>query len=287
LEAGQQLVRYGPPTEQSNFQLYKIITSDLLSTQQANGTKILRDMLLALLKQNDLDIPPTPKALIDDRSPQAVEFHKALFAAHLMSIRHQLKEHKEHSKFLETVAKISIALCRYCAEFPVDRAFYEAGLECKNASMINMSFFFLNRFLDYADAIDDPENAAIDNTDFVDTDIPSPYDLDLPDAPHMQGQQVEEIRDWVLGWSMDQSVQQKLDLRQCDQCRADIYTANLTCGQCNFKYLPCAVTGYPVLKRTKVECTNCHVHANRDDWNMYVQAFKVCPWCSLPQNTQY
>ena len=41
--------------------------------------------------------------------------------------------------------------------------------------MINMSFFFLNRFLDIADAIEDPENAAIDNTDFMDTDIPSPY----------------------------------------------------------------------------------------------------------------
>ena len=38
-----------------------------------------------------------------------------------------------------------------------------------------MSFFFLNRFLDIADAIEDPDNAAIDNTDFMETDIPSPY----------------------------------------------------------------------------------------------------------------
>ena len=29
--------------------------------------------------------------------------------------------------------------------------------------------------------------------------------------------QVEEIRDWVLGWSMDQSVQQKMDMRPCDK----------------------------------------------------------------------
>ena len=30
--------------------------------------------------------------------------------------------------------------------------------------------------------------------------------------------QVEEIRDWVLGWSMDQSVQQKMDMRPCEKC---------------------------------------------------------------------
>mmetsp|Transcript_43192 Transcript_43192/g.92156 ORF Transcript_43192/g.92156 Transcript_43192/m.92156 type:complete len:1765 (-) Transcript_43192:92-5386(-) len=280
LESCRQLVRYGPPSSSSNFALYKAITTDLLTSADKEGAMLLRQMLFGLC----CSVTRPPKDLIDNRDPHVVEFHKALFSAHLMTTRQRLKA---DSKSPEIIAKISTALCRYCAEFPVDRAFYEAGLDCKNANMINMSFFFLNRFLDYADAIDDPENAAIDNTDFVDTDIPSPYDLDLPDKAHVEGTQVEEIRDWVLGWSMDQSVQQKLDLRQCDQCRADIYTANLTCGQCNFKYLPCAVTGYPVLKRTKVECTNCHAAANRDDWNVWVQAYKTCPWCEAPQNAQY
>merc|ERR1712176_742522 len=134
------------------------------------------------------------------------------------------------------------------------------------------SFFFLNRFLDIADAIEDPENAAIDNTDFMDTDIPSPYDLDLPEEPHITGTKVEEIRDWVLGWSMDQSVQQKMDLRPCDKCRTDIYIATLVCPnkKCNAEYDPCVVSGYPVLKRSRVECSNCKAAANRDDWNMWV-----------------
>merc|ERR1719191_2583001 len=133
---------------------------------------------------------------MEDRSPQAAEFSKALLTAHLQSVRLRFKESK---KAPDLVAKISVALCRYCNEFPVDRAFFEAGLDCKNANMVNMSFFFLNRFLDIADAIEDPDNAQIDNTDFMDTDIPSPYDLDLPEAPHVQGDKVEEIRDWVLG----------------------------------------------------------------------------------------
>merc|ERR1719498_169053 len=201
-----------------------------------------------------------------------------------MTLRNKLKERDPNSA---VTAKISVSLCRYCTEFPVDRAFYEAGIDCKKAGLANMSFFFLTRFLDIADAIEDPENAAIDNTDFMDTDIPSPYDLDLPETAHVTGQQVEEIRDWVLGWSMDQSVQQKMDTRQCDKCRADIYTATLTCPKCSYKNEPCVISGYPVVKRSRVECSNCRCAANRDDWNVWVQLFKQCPWCSAPQNAQY
>jgi len=194
---------------------------------------------------------------------------------------------KESNKHPELVAKISVTLCRYCGELPVDRAFYEAGIDCKQAGMINMSFFFLNRFLDFADAIDDPENANIDNTDFMETDIPSPYDLDLPETCHIKGDKAEEVRDWVLGWSVDQSIDQKMDIRKCDKCAADIYVATLSCPNCSQKYEPCVVTGYPVLRRSRVECSNCKCTANRDDWNLWVHLFKTCPWCLAPQNAQY
>jgi len=287
LQACQSLVRYGPPSEQSNFQLYKVITNELLSSNDTSGPPLLREMLLRLLTHGIVSVcvvPPTPKALMEDRSPAAVEFHKCLLAAHYQTVRGRLREGQ---KGPELISRISVALCRYCSEFPVDRAFHEAGIDCKNAGMINMAFFFLNRFLDIADAIDDPDNAAIDNTDFMDTDIPSPYDLDLPETAHVTGAQVEEIRDWVLGWSMDQSVQQKMDVRQCDKCRAEIYTATLTCPKCSHKHEPCAISGFPVVKRSRVECSNCRCSANRDDWNLWVQAFKVCPWCSAPQNAQY
>jgi len=284
LQACQSLVRYGPPSEQSNFQLYKVVTHELLASTETEGPSILREMLLRLLTTGVCSSPPTPKAIAEDRMPAATEFHKSLLAAHFQATRGKLRD---SNKSPELIAKISVSLCRYCNEFPVDRAFYEAGLDCKNANMINMSFFFLNRFLDIADAIEDPDNAAIDNTDFMDTDIPSPYDLDLPETAHVTGAQVEEIRDWVLGWSMDQSVQQKMDLRQCDKCRAEIYNANLKCPKCSYTHEPCVVTGYPVLKRSRVECSNCKAVANREDWNMWVQHFKCCPWCSTPQNAQY
>lgn len=288
LEACQMLVRYGPPTDpgqsNSNFQLYKVIHGDLLAGDQPAGPPLVREMLLRVMTPaGTLGAPPTPSILAEDRRPQA-EFLKALMASHLMTIRERLRERHMAP---ELVAKISLSLCRYCSEFPMDLAFYSAGLDCKEAGMINMSFFFLNRFLDIADAIDDPENAAIDNTDFMDTDIPSPYDLDLPDQNHVSSEKVEEIRDWVLGWSMDQSVQQKMDLRQCDKCGHHIYGGSLICTRCGTQNDPCAVTGFPVLKKSRVECTVCHVAANRDDWNIYVQQFKECPWCSSPQNPSY
>jgi len=286
LPACQSLVRYGAPAEAANFPLYKIITTEILSGTENTGPTMLRDMLLRLLTHGMVSVPPNARALADDRSPQAVEFHKSLLAAHLQTNRVKLKE---SGKAAELVSRISVALCRYCAEFPVDRAFYEAGIDCKVANQINMAFFFLNRFLDIADAIDDPENAQIDNTDFMETDIPSPYDLDMPETAYVTGNQVEEIRDWVLGWSMDESVKQKMDLRPCDKCRTEIYTACLVCPQqsCGHKHEPCCVSGFPVLKRSRVECSNCRAASNRDDWNAWLQLYKTCPWCSAPQNAQY
>jgi len=285
LEAAQVLVRYGPPTEQSNFQLYKVIASELLSNGDSAGPPLVREMLLRVVTPSGaVGSPPTPKTLVDDRRPQAAEFLPTLMTAHLQTMRQNLRDRNQSP---ELVAKISVALCRYCAEFPVDRAFFDAGVDCKVANMINMSFFFLNRFLDIADAIDDPENAAIDNTDFMETDIPSPYDLDLPETPHISNDKVEEIRDWVLGWSMDQSVQQKMDMRPCDKCAQPIYIGTLSCPHCQTKHEPCVITGFPVLKKNAVACTVCKVSANRDDWNLYVQGSKECPWCQSPQNAQF
>merc|ERR1719420_662576 len=188
--------------------------------------------------------PPTPKRLMDDRSAPATEFHRDLLVAHLQDLRNRVKERQGGN---DICWKASVALCRYCTEFPVDRAFYQAGLDCKDAGNINMAFFFLNRYLDIADAIDDPENAQIDGSDFMDTDIPSPYDLDaFPEQHYSNESQREDIRDWVLGWSMDANVQQKMDSRNCDSCKAEIYEGTLTCPKCGHKSEPCAVSGFPV-----------------------------------------
>ncbi|CAE7548972.1 IFT172, partial [Symbiodinium pilosum] len=235
--AAQMLVRYGPPPEQSNFQLYKA-SLQVSRAGDSSGPPLVREMLLRVM---------TPPGTLGG----------ARF--------------REKGMAPELVAKISVALCRYCAEFPVDIAFYDAGIDCKNAGMINMSFFFLNRFLDIADAIEDPDNAAIDNTDFMETDIPSPYDLDLPEQAHVTNDKVEEIRDCVLGWSMDQSVQQKMDLRQCDKCGAQIYTGSLTCMRCGNVSEPCAQTS---------DTGRVGIHVQSERVLQELQGFR-CDRCSM------
>lgn len=45
-----------------------------------------------------------------------------------------------------------------------------------------MSFVFLNRYLDIYELIEDPDaNNLGDNAEFQNTDIPSPYDVPLPE----------------------------------------------------------------------------------------------------------
>ena len=45
-----------------------------------------------------------------------------------------------------------------------------------------MAFVFFNWYLDLAEAIEDPNSANIDNAEFDATDIPSPYDIPLPET---------------------------------------------------------------------------------------------------------
>merc|ERR1719160_597480 len=49
LEACTRLVRYGPPKESQNFQLYKVLASELLPSEEQDAPKMLREMLLRLL----------------------------------------------------------------------------------------------------------------------------------------------------------------------------------------------------------------------------------------------
>merc|ERR1719160_1833579 len=74
LQACQQLVRYGPPKEAQNFQLYKVLANELLSGDTREAPQQLREMLFRLLN-GTTSTPPSPKRLMEDRSPPATEFH--------------------------------------------------------------------------------------------------------------------------------------------------------------------------------------------------------------------
>jgi intraflagellar transport protein 172 len=286
LGACQAFVKYGTPRDPANYPLYKLICSEL-SAKKFSGPNArsdetmmwmaLRQMLMNVVSAGQM--PPPPYSKIDK---EVAEFTKSLMVAHINSVRSQARDRGISP---QVTLKQAVSLLRYTADFPVDRAFYEAGIACRDAPVpqLNLAFLFLNRFLDICDAIEDPESTEIDNSDFLNTDLPSPYEVELPEKCWVDGDVIEDIRDWVLQGAVDKSVENKLTTRSCDGCRSDVYVATLESHTCKMKYEPCVVTGYPVTRDQKV-ITPCGSSANRDDWNTWVAEFKKCPWCNSHAN---
>ena len=53
-------------------------------------------------------------------------------------------------------------------EIPADRAFFQAGVACRDAGDANHAFVFLNRYLDITEAMDegDVDSRGLDDVDF-------------------------------------------------------------------------------------------------------------------------
>ena len=79
--------------------------------------------------------------------------------------------------------------------------YLDAGRAAKKSNQLGLAFVLLNRYLDIYEVIEDPNdqnNNLGDNAEFANTDIPSPYDVPLPDKNLIQDKEKEEIRDWLL-----------------------------------------------------------------------------------------
>ncbi|CEM08051.1 unnamed protein product [Vitrella brassicaformis CCMP3155] len=300
VQAAQQLVRHtrslislvnAPPTSQQApaqniFPLVKLITEQLLSAQEAlPSTQILKELLVRVLGGASGSSSLSLAQVQALQSPAASEFQKHLMLAHLMTT-YALCKQRANNGLREVCAKQAVAMLRYCTELPADKAFYDAGVECKNVGWISMAFTLFNRYLDIAEAIEDPDNSTIDNTDFEDSDIPTPYDLNLPERQSQSASTKDEVKDLVLSWSVDANIESGLQKRQCNSCQGDMYFASLR-GPCGAQYEMCCVTGFPVSPADRVQCSTCQSPANRSDWNAYVLTFHQCPWCSAPQNPAY
>jgi intraflagellar transport protein 172 len=77
--------------------------------------------------------------------------------------------------------------------------YLDAGEAARKMNWLNLAFVLLNRYLDIFEVIEDPENNNLgDNSDFNNSDIPSPYDVPLPEKNIINEAKKEEIRDWLL-----------------------------------------------------------------------------------------
>jgi len=259
LDALELYSQHGAPAKPQNFNIYKRIVTDLLSSPKYDTYKTwaaLRDVFFGLvgnMEANEMQ-----------NNENYEDFSIYLLISHYYAIRSACLE---IDNMKEIVAKISTSLLRYTTHIPVDRAFYEAGLHCKKAQLLNMTFIFWNRLLDLTEAIDEGSIEVMDNSDFQGTDIP--FEVPLPEKQYLSFETREEVRGWILTILMDQKLTQVLpmDERNC-------FEANLHSPTTNITSLPCIVTGYPVL-RNNIDFRSEGRAANRDDWQKITMAAKT------------
>uniref|UniRef100_A0A8C4PL37 Intraflagellar transport 172 n=1 Tax=Equus asinus TaxID=9793 RepID=A0A8C4PL37_EQUAS len=255
-------VQHGAPANPQNFNIYKRIFTDMVSSPGTNSAEAyhnwadLRDVLFNLCE----NLVKSSEA----NSPAHEEFETMLLIAHYYATRSAAQSVKQ----LETVAaRLSVSLLRHTQLLPADKAFYEAGVAAKAVGWENMAFIFLNRFLDLTDAIEEGTLDALDHSDFQDTDIP--FEVPLPAKQHIPEAQREEVRDWVLTVSMDQRLEQVLPRDE-----RGAYEASLVAASTGVRALPCLITGYPIL-RNKIEFKRPGKAANKDNWNKFLMAIKT------------
>jgi intraflagellar transport protein 172 len=202
------------------------------------------------------------------------EMEELLMATHY---QHMLFASKANG-LKDVAAKCSVTLLKYPDVVPQDKAFYQAGITCRDQGNTNLAFMLLNRYVDITEAIDSQDPSAVDNTDFHDTDA-VPLQSPLPKDHYLRDEDSrEEVRTWVLSVVTDSNIEQKLPPRE--QSRNSLYEGLFTSSRPT-----CIVSGFPVHPADMLEVNNSV--ANRRDWNAFVCKARVCPWTGAAQNPLY
>jgi intraflagellar transport protein 172 len=130
--------RNGPATE-SAIGTYRKLVTNLLSRTSKEETEdhaavisMLRDILYRLA--NQYRAQPIDKKL-------NAEILEMLMATHYQNMLYSAKS----MGLKEIAAKCSITLLKYPNLIPHDKAFYQAGMACREQGNVNLSFLLLNR----------------------------------------------------------------------------------------------------------------------------------------------
>lgn len=115
--------------------------------------------------------------------------------------------------------KCMLEQCKHIDVIPADKAFYDAGMAAKKCAKedhkaqhnwASYCFVYWNRFLDINELMEDPDAdvTLLDPTDLLDTGIPTEFPI--PKRHSVPNENAEEIRQWVLTASLDQTIEQRL-----------------------------------------------------------------------------
>jgi intraflagellar transport protein 172 len=198
-ETARVLVRYNCPAIQQILPVYKTISIEVLAMDNNVELAVLKEMLAKLIENLETQV--------DKKNPIFVEFFRYLVITHLQLMKGDCQKHN----LTVPLAMLSASLLRYTKEIRADKAYFDAGNSCRAAGLNDAAFIYFNRYIDLYDVIDDPDNAGgLDNTAFENTDIPSPFEIPLPEKNIIAPNERDNIRDWVLEIKVDGSVGQSL-----------------------------------------------------------------------------
>lgn len=201
VNALQLYLQYGAPALQQNYNIYMRIALECFALREADGVHIwkdLRNFLFQLTQSLKAESNDSNDAMHD-------RFDQLLLIAHYYATRSACRE---VPSLHQLAVKISVAILRYTELIPVDKAFFEAGMDLRSLNRECEAFVILNHYLDVCEAIDEGSGNLVDHSDFTCTDFPS--SVPIPEQMHLHDEQNihEEIREWILAISMDQKINQ-------------------------------------------------------------------------------
>lgn len=205
----QLYTQYGAPPLPQNFNIYMRIALDCFSLHETDGMHVwkeLRNFLFQLAQSLRSESDDANETMFD-------RFEQLLLIAHFYTTRAACRE----VSALQSIAvRISIAILRYTELIPIDKAFFEAGMDLRTMNRNSEAFVILNHYLDVCEAIEEGSGNLVDHSDFACTDFPS--SVPIPERMHLQDELNlhEEIREWILAISMDQKVNQvRINMSRC------------------------------------------------------------------------
>ncbi len=272
-EAVETLLKHGAPNQPSYFDMYRDLVCGVLGRDLKQEEKSKQAAVVKDLREVLYNVGLKLRSQSTDGKLDA-EFENLLMASHYTHMMYECKK----KGLGELATKCAITLIRYSGIIPTDKAFYVAGMACKDNGELNLAFMLLNRYVDLIEAIEEGDLSNIDNADFADaTNVP--FDTPLPTYFYLPEHDArEEVRDWVLSICMDKSIEQKLP-RQGESentVYAGLYASDKP---------TCIVTGYPVSKRDELSVNNSI--ANKKDWNALVSKTETCPWSGIEATPQW
>eukprot|EP01013_Petalomonas_cantuscygni_P006238 TRINITY_DN1715_c0_g1_i1.p1 TRINITY_DN1715_c0_g1~~TRINITY_DN1715_c0_g1_i1.p1 ORF type:complete len:1783 (-),score=555.37 TRINITY_DN1715_c0_g1_i1:358-5706(-) len=217
-------------------------------------------------------------------SPELTECEKAWYCVYY----HAMAETHKANGYPEMAARCLVAVCRYMPPMAADKAFYDAGMACRDVEWAGAAFVLLQRFLDVVETAEDAELSAADleHGDFAKINIPQ--DFPLPRNRVVEKPAEESVRDWVLAASLNKGAEREFKTVQCPRCDRPMAEFSTQCMDCQAEFPMCVVTGGPILQeRDVVHCKACNATADRDDWNRHIEKAKTCPMCQNQQAPNY